>query len=166
MISGRRSETTYEKTENRKPGKSSSVTAAPSASQDTWKSPDASGPFSQVTVIEPPPHDTAYTNGVVAMAKTEAEPRGASGSQFFIVTADDAKLPPDYALVGGVVRGMDVAQRIARYANLVGRDNLMAGVDCGFSIHVGSGGVDPEVVWAKLGALAQGAAIASRRFWR
>jgi peptidyl-prolyl cis-trans isomerase B (cyclophilin B) len=66
------------------------------------------------TVIEPPPRDTAYTTGVVAMAKTEAQPRGASGSQFFIVTADDAKLPPDYALVGGVVRGMDVAQRIAR----------------------------------------------------
>jgi cyclophilin family peptidyl-prolyl cis-trans isomerase len=66
------------------------------------------------TVIEPPPPDTAYTNGVVAMAKTEAQPRGASGSQFFIVTADDAGLPPDYALVGGVVRGMDAAQRIAR----------------------------------------------------
>jgi peptidyl-prolyl cis-trans isomerase B (cyclophilin B) len=66
------------------------------------------------TVIEPPPPATTYTNGVVAMAKTEAQPRGASGSQFFIVTADDAKLPPDYALVGGVVRGMDVAQRIAR----------------------------------------------------
>jgi peptidyl-prolyl cis-trans isomerase B (cyclophilin B) len=66
------------------------------------------------TVMEPPPENTAYTNGVVAMAKTEAQPRGASGSQFFIVTADDAKLPPDYALVGGVVRGMDVAQRIAR----------------------------------------------------
>jgi cyclophilin family peptidyl-prolyl cis-trans isomerase len=65
------------------------------------------------TVVEPPPGDTAYTNGVVAMAKSEADPRGASGSQFFIVTADDAQLPPDYALVGGVVRGMDVAQRIA-----------------------------------------------------
>ena len=66
------------------------------------------------TVIEAPPPDTTYTDGVVAMAKTEAQPRGASGSQFFIVTADDAQLPPDYALVGGVVRGMDVAQRIAR----------------------------------------------------
>jgi 5-methyltetrahydropteroyltriglutamate--homocysteine methyltransferase len=42
----------------------------------------------------------------------------------------------------------------------------MAGVDCGFSIHVGSGGVDPDVVWAKLGSLARGAAIASRKFWR
>jgi methionine synthase II (cobalamin-independent) len=58
-----------------------------------------------------------------------------------------------------------VAQRIEPYAKLVGRDNVMAGVDCGFSIHVGSGGVDPEVVRAKLGSLSQGAAIASRKFW-
>jgi 5-methyltetrahydropteroyltriglutamate--homocysteine methyltransferase len=42
----------------------------------------------------------------------------------------------------------------------------MAGVDCGFSIHVGSSGIDPEVIWGKLEALAQGAAIASKRFWR
>jgi peptidyl-prolyl cis-trans isomerase B (cyclophilin B) len=68
------------------------------------------------TVVETPPSDLAYTTGVVAMAKTEADPRGASGSQFFIVTGNDAKLPPDYALVGGVVLGMDVAQRIGRAA--------------------------------------------------
>ena len=68
------------------------------------------------TVVEPPPGDTAYTNGVVAMAKSEADPRGASGSQFFIVTGEDARLPPDYALVGGVVRGMDVAKRIEKVA--------------------------------------------------
>ena len=68
------------------------------------------------TVIEKPPGDLAYTTGVVAMAKTEADPSGASGSQFFIVTAPDAGLPPDYAVVGGVVRGMDVAQRIGKLA--------------------------------------------------
>lgn len=68
------------------------------------------------TVVEPPPRDTAYTTGVVAMAKTEADPSGASGSQFFIVIGDDASLPPDYAVVGGVVRGMDVAQRIGNVA--------------------------------------------------
>jgi peptidyl-prolyl cis-trans isomerase B (cyclophilin B) len=66
------------------------------------------------SVVEPPPASTAYTTGVVAMAKTEADPAGASGSQFFIVTAPDAKLPPDYAVAGGVVRGMDVAQYIGR----------------------------------------------------
>jgi cyclophilin family peptidyl-prolyl cis-trans isomerase len=48
------------------------------------------------------------------MAKTEADPSGASGSQFFIVIAPDAKLPPDYAVAGGVVRGMDVAQYIGK----------------------------------------------------
>ncbi|HEX6697703.1 MAG TPA: peptidylprolyl isomerase, partial [Solirubrobacteraceae bacterium] len=52
------------------------------------------------SVVEPPPGSTAYTTGVVAMAKTEADPPGASGSQFFIVTAPDARLPPDYAVAG------------------------------------------------------------------
>jgi peptidyl-prolyl cis-trans isomerase B (cyclophilin B) len=66
------------------------------------------------TVVEKPPADVAYTTGVVAMAKTEADPAGASGSQFFIVTAPDAGLPPDYAVAGGVVRGMDVAQAIGK----------------------------------------------------
>jgi 5-methyltetrahydropteroyltriglutamate--homocysteine methyltransferase len=41
----------------------------------------------------------------------------------------------------------------------------MAGCDCGFSIHAGSGGVDPEVVWAKLKSLSDGAALASSRYW-
>jgi len=58
-----------------------------------------------------------------------------------------------------------VAQRIERYAKLVGRERVMAGVDCGFSIHAGMRGIDPDVVWGKLAALAQGAEIASRRLW-
>jgi len=58
-----------------------------------------------------------------------------------------------------------VAQRIGQYAHLVGRERVIAGVDCGFSIHAGSGGLDPEVVWAKLAVLAEGAAVASKRFW-
>ena len=56
-----------------------------------------------------------------------------------------------------------VAQRIERYAEIVGRERVMAGVDCGFSVHVGIQGVDPDVVWAKLRALAQGAEIATAR---
>jgi peptidyl-prolyl cis-trans isomerase B (cyclophilin B) len=64
------------------------------------------------SVVEKPPPNVAYTTGIVAMAKTEADPPGASGSQFFIVTAPDARLPPDYAVAGGVVRGMNVAQHI------------------------------------------------------
>ena len=42
---------------------------------------------------------------------------------------------------------------------------MMAGVDCGFSVHAGSGSLDPEIVWAKLAALAEGAAIASPRYF-
>jgi peptidyl-prolyl cis-trans isomerase B (cyclophilin B) len=65
------------------------------------------------SVVERPPSGLEYTRGTVAMAKTEAEPSGASGSQFFIVTAADAGLPPDYALIGRVIEGEDVVQRIA-----------------------------------------------------
>ena len=57
------------------------------------------------TVTEPPPQDTTYAKGLVAMAKTAVEPPGASGSQFFVVTAPaDAGLPPDYAVLGEVDR--------------------------------------------------------------
>ena len=58
-----------------------------------------------------------------------------------------------------------VAQRILRYANLVGRERVMAGVDCGFSVHVGMQGIDPDVVWGKLSALAEGARRASDALW-
>jgi cyclophilin family peptidyl-prolyl cis-trans isomerase len=61
-----------------------------------------------------PPADTAYLKGTVAMAKTETEPRGTSGSQFYIVTGADAGLPPDYAVLGKVVGGLDVAEKIGR----------------------------------------------------
>jgi peptidyl-prolyl cis-trans isomerase B (cyclophilin B) len=64
------------------------------------------------TVVEQPPRDLQYTHGVVAMAKTATEPDGASGSQFFIVTGQDAALPPQYALVGTVLDGMDVVDAI------------------------------------------------------
>ena len=57
------------------------------------------------------------------------------------------------------------AQRIERWATVVDAEHLMAGVDCGFSIHVGMQGIDPDVAWAKLAALAEGAEIASRRIF-
>jgi len=63
--------------------------------------------------VERPPRTLAYTRGVVAMAKTQLERAGTSGSQFFVVTGDDASLPPDYALVGKVTSGDDVVNRIA-----------------------------------------------------
>jgi cyclophilin family peptidyl-prolyl cis-trans isomerase len=53
-----------------------------------------------------------YWHGVVAMAKTATEPDGASGSQFFIVTEQDARLPPQFAIVGRVVRGLEVVDTI------------------------------------------------------
>jgi peptidyl-prolyl cis-trans isomerase B (cyclophilin B) len=56
-------------------------------------------------VVESPPGDLKYTEGVVAMAKTELDEPGTSGSQFFVVTAPDAGLPPDYALLGRVTKG-------------------------------------------------------------
>ena len=64
------------------------------------------------TVVEAPPSDLSYTRGVVAMAKTQDEPAGASGSQFFVVTADSG-LPPDYALLGQITGGEDAVDAIA-----------------------------------------------------
>ena len=58
-----------------------------------------------------------------------------------------------------------VAQRIERWATVVDPQRLMAGVDCGFSIHAGMAGIDPEVAWAKLGSLAEGCRIAEARLF-
>ncbi len=65
------------------------------------------------SVEEAPPGDTAYLQGTVAMAKTATEPPGTSGSQFFVVAQADAGLPPDYAIAGEVVEGIEVVQAIA-----------------------------------------------------
>jgi cyclophilin family peptidyl-prolyl cis-trans isomerase len=64
-------------------------------------------------VVEKPPKNARYTRYVAAMAKTQAEARGTSGSQFFIVTAADAPLPPDYAILGRVVGDKSAVKRIA-----------------------------------------------------
>jgi 5-methyltetrahydropteroyltriglutamate--homocysteine methyltransferase len=98
-----------------------------------------------------------------------ANPRHAHEFTMF----EKIKLPEGKVLIPGVIECQSnyiehpelIAQRIARYAHLVGRDNVMAGADCGFSIHVGSGSVDRSVVWAKMAALAEGAKIASAQFW-
>jgi cyclophilin family peptidyl-prolyl cis-trans isomerase len=66
------------------------------------------------SVDEKPPANLAYTKGVVAMAKSPTEPPGRSGSQFFVVLSPDAGLPPEYALVGKVDKGMDVVERIGK----------------------------------------------------
>jgi cyclophilin family peptidyl-prolyl cis-trans isomerase len=64
-------------------------------------------------VVEAPPAQLRYMRGVVAMAKTQLEDPGTSGSQFFVVTAEDAQLPPDYALLGKITGGQDVVDKIA-----------------------------------------------------
>jgi 5-methyltetrahydropteroyltriglutamate--homocysteine methyltransferase len=83
------------------------------------------------------------------------------------------KLPPDKILIPGVITHHTttiehprlVADRIVRFANMVGRENVIAGTDCGFAQVEGIQRVHPQVMWAKLNALAEGARIASRELW-
>jgi cyclophilin family peptidyl-prolyl cis-trans isomerase len=69
------------------------------------------------TTVDVPPKKSLYTEGVVAMAKTQAEPSGTAGSQFFVVTAPVAGLRPDYAILGVVTKGLKVVERIGRLGN-------------------------------------------------
>jgi 5-methyltetrahydropteroyltriglutamate--homocysteine methyltransferase len=87
---------------------------------------------------------------------------------------ETVKLPDGKVLIPGVIESKAnfiehpelIAQRIGRYAKLVGRENVMGGSDCGYGTWVGQAAVDPDVVWAKLAALAEGARLASREFWK
>ncbi len=98
-----------------------------------------------------------------------ANPRHAHEWNLF----ESVKVPDDKILCPGVIEPQSnyiehpdlVAQRIERYAKLVGPERVMAGVDCGFSIHVGMQGIDPDVAWAKLASLGQGAEIASKKLF-
>jgi 5-methyltetrahydropteroyltriglutamate--homocysteine methyltransferase len=98
-----------------------------------------------------------------------ANPRHAHEWRVF----ERVKLPEGKLLIPGVLESKSnfiehpelVAQRIANYARLVGRENVVAGTDCGYGTWVGQAAVDPDVVWAKLAAMAEGARIASREFW-
>jgi peptidyl-prolyl cis-trans isomerase B (cyclophilin B) len=65
-------------------------------------------------VVEKPPANLEYTKGVVAMAKSSSAPSGSSGSQFYVVTGANAGLPPEYALVGKVDKGLAVVERIGK----------------------------------------------------
>jgi 5-methyltetrahydropteroyltriglutamate--homocysteine methyltransferase len=86
---------------------------------------------------------------------------------------EDVPLPSDKVLIPGVIDTCTnyvehpevVAQRIVRYARVVGRERVVAGTDCGFSTFAGSNAVVPDVVYAKLGSLAEGARLASRKLW-
>lgn len=86
----------------------------------------------------------------------------------------DAKLTQDKLLIPGVIDTSTnfvehpelVAQRIERFAGIVGREQVIAGSDCGFGTFVGYGKLDPEVSYKKLAAMVQGAALASSRLWK
>jgi 5-methyltetrahydropteroyltriglutamate--homocysteine methyltransferase len=87
----------------------------------------------------------------------------------------DIKLPADKVLIPGVIDTCTnyvehpelVAQRIGQYADIVGRERVIAGTDCGFATFVGNAGrVDPEIAYRKLGSLVEGARLASARLWR
>ena len=86
----------------------------------------------------------------------------------------EAQLPEDKVLVPGVLDSTTnfvehprlVAERICRFAAIVGRERVIAGTDCGFSTFAGFGAVDPDITYAKLAAMAEGAAIASKRLWK
>ena len=86
---------------------------------------------------------------------------------------EDVKLPDGKILIPGVIDSTThfiehpdlVAQRIVRFANLVGRGNLIAGVDCGFGTTAGIPRIDPAIMWAKFRALSQGAKLASQQLW-
>jgi 5-methyltetrahydropteroyltriglutamate--homocysteine methyltransferase len=105
-----------------------------------------------------------------AISFEAANPRHAHEWTLF----ERVKLPDGKVLIPGVIESKSnfiehpelVAQRIARYAKLVGRENVIAGSDCGFGTWVGQAAVDPDVVFAKLAAMAEGARIASGQFWK
>lgn len=98
-----------------------------------------------------------------------ANPRHAHEFAFF----EENSLPDGKVLCPGMIEPQSpyiehpdlIAQRIGRYADLLGRDRVMVGVDCGFSVHAGSNNLDSQVIWAKLAALSQGAELASKRYW-
>jgi 5-methyltetrahydropteroyltriglutamate--homocysteine methyltransferase len=99
-----------------------------------------------------------------------ANPRHAHEWMLF----EQLDIPEEKILCPGVIEPQSnyiehpdlVAQRIERFANIVGPERVMAGVDCGFSVHVGMRGIDPDVAWAKLRSLAEGADTASKRFFK
>jgi 5-methyltetrahydropteroyltriglutamate--homocysteine methyltransferase len=113
--------------------------------------------------------DIVFQSRASGISFEAANPRHAHEWRVF----EDVKLPEGKVLVPGVIESKSnfiehpelIAQRIARYAALVGRENVIAGSDCGFGTWVGQAAVSPGVVWAKMAAVTEGARLASRQFW-
>jgi len=104
-----------------------------------------------------------------ALLFESSNPRHAHEWEVFV----QADIPEDKILVPGVIDSTTnfvehprlVAQRITRFADIVGHERVIAGTDCGFSTFAGFGAVDEDIVYAKLGAMVEGAAIASAELW-
>jgi len=87
---------------------------------------------------------------------------------------EEVTLPEGKAVIPGVLDSTTnyiehpelVAQRITRYASVVGRENVIAGSDCGFATFAAFVPVDPKITWAKLAAMAEGARLASQELWK
>src|SRR5262245_125900 len=114
--------------------------------------------------------DVVFTARPSAISFEAANPRHAHEWTLF----ERVKLPDGKVLIPGVIESKSnfiehpelIAQRIGRYARLVGRVNVIAGSDCGYGTWVGQAAVDPDVVFAKFAAMAEGARLASREFWK
>jgi 5-methyltetrahydropteroyltriglutamate--homocysteine methyltransferase len=113
--------------------------------------------------------DIVFTARPSGISFEAANPRHAHEWKLF----ERVKLTAGKVLIPGVIDSTTnfiehpelVAERITRIARLVGRENVVAGTDCGFGTWVGQSAVDPDIVWAKLETLAEGARLASREFW-
>ena len=114
-------------------------------------------------------YDTVMKAKPQAISFEAANPRHAHEWTVF----QERGLPEDKVLIPGVIDSVSnfvehpelVAERICRFADIVGRERVLAGGDCGFGTFAGFGRVDSEIVYAKLRALAEGAAMASDRLW-
>jgi 5-methyltetrahydropteroyltriglutamate--homocysteine methyltransferase len=114
--------------------------------------------------------DVIFTAKPAGLSFEAANPRHAHEWTLF----ETVKLPDGKVLIPGVVESKTnfiehpelIAQRIGRYATLVGRENVIAGSDCGYGTWVGQAAVDADIVWAKLAAMAEGARLASKEFWK
>jgi 5-methyltetrahydropteroyltriglutamate--homocysteine methyltransferase len=125
----------------------------------------------------PHDHDIAFAKVAPILVKSKpqalvveaANPRHAHEWNVW----QDVKLPDDKILIPGVLDTSTnyvehpelVAQRIGQFAHIVGRERVIAGTDCGFGTFAGYGKIDPDIAFKKLGAMVEGAAIASKRLW-
>jgi len=113
--------------------------------------------------------DIVFAGRAGAVSFEAANPRHAHEWRVF----ENIRVPDGKLIIPGVIDSTTnfvehpalIAERISRYARLVGRENVIAGTDCGFGTWVGQAAVDPDIVWAKLASLAEGARLASRELW-